>query len=338
MLRLGIIGTNWISQQFVQAALASTHYRLHSVYSRKIASAEKFIEETKQNQAFASADMEAFLADETLDVVYIASPNALHFEQAKQAILNKKHVIVEKPAFSNPAEMDEIIQLANEQRVCYFEGARNIHERNFQTLKATLPTKNQIMGASFTYMKYSSRYDEVLAGHIPNIFSLDFSGGALMDLGVYPIYAAVGLFGAPKTVDYTAQKISTGVDGSGYGVLRYDDFDVAVHFGKTADSFATSEIYLTDGTIVLDGINIITSAKRTHRATNETTEISLHAKHENPLYEEACAFATILLSLEEEAMATQYEELVELSRCVNLVLYEMRQKAGIHFPADQKMN
>lgn len=338
MLRLGIIGTNWISQQFVQAAVLSERYALHSVYSRNQSSAIAFIEESMQGDVHSYTQLEEFFQDKQLEIVYIASPNALHFEQAKQAILNGKHVIVEKPAFSNPAEMNEIIDLANLHKVCYFEGARNIHEANFQVIKNQLPTLNHIMGASFTYMKYSSRYDDVLAGEVPNIFSLEFSGGALMDLGVYPIYAAVGLFGQPKTVEYYAQKIRTGVDGSGYGMLHYDGFDVSVHFGKTADSFASSEIYLTDGTIVLDGINVITSATRTNRQMKTEETLALKKAHDNPLYEEACVFADLLTSIDDAKTATQYEELVELSRSVNLVLYEMRQKAGIHFPADQKMN
>ncbi len=66
-------------------------------------------------------------------------------------------------------------------------------------------------------MKYSSRYDQVLDGEEPNIFSTHFSGGALMDLGVYLVYAAVAWFGMPKEVHYFPRKISTGVDGLGWG-------------------------------------------------------------------------------------------------------------------------
>lgn len=66
-------------------------------------------------------------------------------------------------------------------------------------------------------MKYSSRYDQVLAGEVPNIFSTRFSGGALMDLGVYLVYATIGWFGMPSEVHYFPRKISTGVDGLGWG-------------------------------------------------------------------------------------------------------------------------
>lgn len=73
--------------------------------------------------------------------------------------------------------MAEIIELANKNRVYFFEAARNIHEQSFQKIAELLPLKNQILGANFTYMKYSSRYDQVLEGKEPNIFSPHFSGG-----------------------------------------------------------------------------------------------------------------------------------------------------------------
>lgn len=72
--------------------------------------------------------------------------------------------------------MAEIIELANKNRVYFFEAARNIHEQSFQKIAELLPLKNQILGANFTYMKYSSRYDQVLEGKEPNIFSPHFSG------------------------------------------------------------------------------------------------------------------------------------------------------------------
>ncbi|MGH2195790.1 gfo/Idh/MocA family oxidoreductase, partial [Enterococcus faecalis] len=83
------------------------------------------------------------------------------------------------------------IELGNKNRMYFFEAARNIHEQSFQKIAELLPLKKQILGANFTYMKYSSRYDQVLEGKERNIFSPHFSGGALADLGVYLVYAAL---------------------------------------------------------------------------------------------------------------------------------------------------
>jgi predicted dehydrogenase len=258
MINLGIIGTNWITDQFVQAAHETGKYRLAAVYSRRLDTAQKFGE--KYGDVEYATDLDTFFGLEHVNTVYIASPNSLHFEQAKQGILAGKNVIVEKPAFSTPTEMDEIIELANQKRVFFFEAARNIHEKSFKTIADFLPSKDQIIGADFSFMKYSSRYDQVLDGGEPNIFSPHFSGGALVDLGVYPIYAALAWFGMPKESVYFGQKIATGVDGFGVGVLRYDNFDVTIRTGKINDSFQQSEIYLVNGTLVMDAVNSISEA------------------------------------------------------------------------------
>lgn len=331
MIQLGIIGTNWITRQFVDAALETGDYRLAAVYSRKLETAQKFAEDFSE-VAYAT-DLAAFF-ELPIDTVYIASPNSLHFEQAKQAILANKNVIVEKPAFSTMAEMDEIIHLANEKRVFFFEAAPNIHQTSFKTVY-DLICEHQVIGASLTFMKYSSRYEQVLAGDEPNIFSPHFSGGAVMDLGVYTIYAALGWLGVPRSARYFAQKIETGVDGMGFGVLRYENFDVAIQTGKIGDSFKPSEIYFEDGTLILDSISVMGSAKYFDRKTQETTELTI-LPDKNHMVGEARDFAQVILNPKDPEAGQRYEEWVELARKVNEVIYTLRRDAEIYFDADQK--
>ncbi|MGL4696985.1 Gfo/Idh/MocA family protein [Enterococcus larvae] len=333
MIHLGVIGTNWISDQFVQAALETGKYDLAAVYSRKLETAQKFGE--KYGDVEYAIDLKTFFGIDHMSTVYIASPNSLHFEQAKQAILAGKNVIVEKPAFSTPAEMDEIITLANEKKVLFFEAARNIHEKSFKKIGDLLPLKNEIIGANFTYMKYSSRYDQVLDGQEPNIFSPHFSGGALMDLGVYLVYAAVAWFGMPQESHYFARKIQTGVDGLGTAILRYDHFDVTIHAGKIGDSALSSEIYFDNGTLLLDGINAISQAEF-HDRNQQRTEVIALTTEENPMVEEAADFAHVIENPEDKNWGVAYEEWVELARNVNQVLTDLRASAGIVFDADKK--
>ncbi|WP_429950337.1 Gfo/Idh/MocA family protein [Enterococcus sp. AZ101] len=332
MIHLGIIGTNWISHQFVKAALETNRYDLTAVYSRKLETAQKFGEE--YGDVEYATNLATFFGISHMDTVYIASPNSLHFEQAKQALLAKKNIIVEKPAFSTPEEMAEIIELANQQQVFFFEAARNIHEKSFKKIGELLPLKNQITGANFTYMKYSSRYDQVLDGQEPNIFSPHFSGGAMADLGVYLVYAAVGWFGLPNESHYFARKIQTGVDGIGTAILRYDLFDVTLQTGKNADSFLDSEIYFEGGTLILDSVNAISKAEFHDRNHQERDIIALTTE-ENPMIEEAHDFADVLENPDDPTIGVRYEEWVELSRNVNKVVTTLRKSAGIVFDADK---
>lgn len=332
MIHLGIIGTNWITHQFIDAALATGKYDMTAVYSRKLATAQEFGE--RYGDVEYATDLDTFFGIQHMDTVYIASPNGLHFAQAKQAILAGKNVIVEKSAFSTPKETDEIIHLANEKKVFFFEAARNVHEASYKKVADFLEGK-QIIGANFSYMKYSSRYDQVLEGEEPNIFSTHFSGGAMMDLGVYLVYAALGWFGAPRSSHYFARKVSTGVDGLGFGVLRYEDFDVMIQPGKIGDAFLPSEIYFEDGTLTLNGVNAIETATYFDRKTGAKEELKLHVE-ENPMIEEAAAFASVIENPEDKALGEKYEEWVELARNVNAVVYALRTDADIYFDADKK--
>lgn len=331
MLNLGIIGTNWITHQFVEAALETKEYHLHSIYSRKAQSAQEFGKPYGQENVYT--DINAFFADQELDIVYIASPNSLHYEQAKQAILAGKHVITEKPAVSKVTELEELIQLSKEHQVFYFEAARNIHESNFKKVAEMIPTMGEIVAANFSFMKYSSRYPNVLAGEEPNIFSPKFSGGALMDLGIYLVYAAVAWFGKPKSVHYFASKLATGVDGTGHMIFRYDTFDVNMMIGKTSTSFLPSEIISHNQTLTMNATNSIETIELYQHETN-TTHVIPVSKEDNPMVEEARAFAGMINHPETTALT--YEELLTTTKIVHEIMAELRQQEGIVFSADNK--
>ena len=104
MKNLAIIGTSWITQQFIEAADETKSFKLARVYSRTEEKAQTFIDglskELDSSSVKISTDLDKFFASDDFDTVYIASPNALHFAQARQAIENGKNVIVEKPSAS----------------------------------------------------------------------------------------------------------------------------------------------------------------------------------------------------------------------------------------------
>ncbi|HWR22586.1 MAG TPA: Gfo/Idh/MocA family oxidoreductase [Feifaniaceae bacterium] len=332
MLNLGVIGTGWITDSFVQGALATGRYRVCAVYSRTLEAAEDFGK--KYGAERYAEDLDTFFGLADMDAVYIASPNAFHYGQSKKAVLAKKHVIVEKSAFSNSRETEHILSLARENGVFVFEAARHIHERNFPVLKEQLKRIGEIRGANLTYMKYSPRYDLVLKGEHTNIFSLEYSAGALYDLGVYPVYTAVALFGKPVACHYFCTKVKTGADGIGVIVFRYDGFDVVMQTGKIADSFLPSEIYGSEGTIILASMNDISSIRVFDRAVKTTVEVAKE-KENHWMLGEANAFADIMLRPDAPDSRKRYAELETLMRDVHAVMTELRRQAGIVFPADK---
>lgn len=329
MLKLGIIGTGWISSSFVEAAHLTKKYSLEAVYSRNLESAVSFTEDFDDVELYD--DLDDFFKHD-LDIVYIASPNAIHFEQAKAAILAGKNIIVEKPAFSNPRELTEIIRLSDENNVLFFEAARNIHEKSFETINLFLADK-KIVGADFTYSKYSSKMPALLAGKLPNKFNSKFSGGLLADLGVYLLYAAIYWFDKPQFACYDAVILPSGVDISGIGSLDYGDFKVAIKCAGNLTSYLSCEIYTDQGTLILDGVHAITSAKFIkYDGSKEVLKIT-PPKH--TLYDEAFHFAEIIETKSTPAAHALYKSLHQLAQDVSETSYMMRQSAGIVFEADK---
>ncbi len=330
MLKLGIIGTGWISGSFVEAAHLTKKYSLEAVYSRNLESAVSFTEDFDDIELYD--DLDDFFKHD-LDIIYIASPNAIHFEQAKTAILAGNNIIVEKPAFSNPQELAEIIKLADENDVLFFEAARNIHEQAFETINLFLADK-KVVGADFTYSKYSSKMPALLAGKLPNKFNSKFSGGLLADLGVYLLYAAVYWFDKPQSACYDAVLLPSGVDISGIGSLDYGDFKVAVKCAGNLTSYLSSEIYTDQGTLILDGVNAITSAKFIR--FDGSKEVIKVTPPKHSLFDEALHFAEIIETISTPAARSLYKDLHQLAQDVSETSYMMRQSAGIIFEADNK--
>src|SRR5690554_354063 len=158
-LRLGTIGTSQITTQFIEAALHSKYYSLEAVYSRSIEKAEDFKERYEANKAYA--DWTDFIKDPAIDVIYVASPNSLHFKQAMDALSQKKHLIIEKPMVTSLDEWDELIEKAQKEKCVVVEAARHLFEPNFIKVTEVIQDFSKIYGATLTYSKYSSRYDNV---------------------------------------------------------------------------------------------------------------------------------------------------------------------------------
>ena len=325
MLKLGIIGTGAISHHFIEAAHASQEFQLVAVYSRKLTTAQQFASSYTYVKLFDN--LEDFFQSE-LDVVYIATPNSLHYPQAKSALSAGKHVILEKPAVTQPQEWQDLVQTAKENQCFIFEAARNYHEEAFTTVKNFLADK-QIFGADFNYAKYSSKVPDLLAGNTPNVFSDRFAGGALMDLGIYPIYAAVRLFGKPTHATYQAQQLDNTIDLNGDGVLSYPEFQVHIKAGKNITSNLPCEIYTTDGTLTLNTIEHIRSAIFTDHQGNETHLPIQQVPH--TMTEEVSAFANMI----NQPNQVLYQFWLDDATHVHDLLYTMRQDAGIRFEAEK---
>ena len=122
MVRFGVIGTNWITEQFIEALKEVEGSEVVAVYSRTKETAETF--STKFSIPDTYTELTEMATSANVDAVYIASPNAFHAEQAILCMNHGKHVLCEKPIASNAAETQAMIAAAKENKVLLVKMAK----------------------------------------------------------------------------------------------------------------------------------------------------------------------------------------------------------------------
>lgn len=328
-MNLATIGTSMITESFINAVSESEGLHLKAVYSRNLDKASRFANEHGVDLVFNQ--LEELAKCEDIDIVYIASPNSCHFEQAILMLENRKHVICEKPLFSNMGELNKAYQTAKENNMYLFEAIRTIHTPNFKLLQDNLKRVGRIRNVNLQYMKYSSRYDQFLEGEVPNIFSADYSGGALVDLGVYPLSIAIALFGKPISTSYTPVMLGSGVDGGGTLILQYADFVCTIVCSKIVNSYGSNEIHGESGNIIFPGSGTIQKLEYIDRETKVCEPFSISQK-ENDMTYEIEAFVDII----KHDKQTDYQQLIEISRDVLEITERSRKENKIIFGTEKE--
>lgn len=248
------------------------------------------------------------------DIVYIASPNALHAEHAEKALRAGKHVICEKPFTMTSAQARALFQLAEQKQRFLFEAIVTQHMPNYHAIRDLLPRIGKIKVVQSNFSQYSSRYAQYLSGSVPNVFSPQWGGGALADIGIYCIHFIVGLFGAPRTVHYFPNRGYNGIDTSGCGVMEYGDFLASFTCAKDSRSACITQIQGEQGCITLYG-----EASRCPRFVLQDAEGAIHEdlaqpQHDNVMVHELKEFTRILTENDSAAYAALKQESLAVMR------------------------
>lgn len=221
-IRVGTIGTSSIMETMLENIQKVEGISCEAVYSRKGSTARALA--GKFYVAKTYTVLEDMLQDEDIDFIYVASPNSLHYEQTKLALLHGKHVICEKPFVPTLEKAKELVALAKEKHLFLFEGITTLHQPGYQAVREHLPLIGNLKMVLATFCQYSSRYDALTAGQTPNVFNPAFAGGALMDINLYNIYFLDGLFGKPEKLHYFAGLHENGIDTHGILIMQYPEF------------------------------------------------------------------------------------------------------------------
>ena len=220
-MNIGILGTGSIARTMAAEFAKVPAFRCEAVCSRQQATGEALAQQFGIPKVYT--DYDAMLADPDIELVYIATPNSLHYAQTKAALLAGKNVLCEKPFVPTVAEADELIALAKEKHLFLFEAITTAHHPNYALAKQYLDDIGSLRIVSCTFCQYSSRYDSLISGKLPNVFNPEFAGGALMDINLYNIHFLVGLFGKPDRIEYFAGTHENGIDTHGILILQFGD-------------------------------------------------------------------------------------------------------------------
>ena len=220
-IKIGIMATGWMAEKMTITLQQLEGVELYAVASRSFQKAKDFAEKWKFARFFGS--YEAMLEDDQVDLVYIATPHSEHYANARLCLLKGKPVLCEKAFTANARQAEELMELSKAKKVFIAEA---IWTR---------------------YMPFSKTINEVLASGIigePRMLSANLgypiagkervrqpalAGGALLDIGIYPLNFASMVFGADiKEISSSCVKLDTGVDAQHSITLVFNDGKMAV--------------------------------------------------------------------------------------------------------------
>lgn len=282
MIRVVALGTSIITARTIEAAAPVSRLEFAGVMSRDAERAAAFARQCGVERGYGSLD--EVLGDAGVDAVYVASPNGVHAEQARAALLAGKHVLVEKPAVGSVAEWDALTALARERGLVLLEEMRTAYDPVMTRIVELLPSLGLLRHAAFHFSQRSSRYDDVLAGRHTNIFDPAMGGGALADLGVYVFHPIARLFGLPESLTASQVSLTTGADGAGAALLAYPGMVVEGSWSKITRGIVPSTIEGELGSLSFNHVTELTSltveyldGRRLHEAPAKASDNITHA-------------------------------------------------------------
>ena len=214
-IRWGIIGLGKIANKFATDLASIETAELVAVASRNLQNANNFAEKHTAKKAYSS--YEELAKDTNVDAVYIATPHSFHKEHAILCLRNKKAVLCEKPFAMNLSEVAEMIQVAKENNVLLMEALWSFFLPHFtyvlDIVKSEKFGKLKSLEADFGF-------------HTPyntdsRLFKKELGGGSLLDIGIYPIFAALVTLGEPDAIHAKATFFENGADASCDMVFQY---------------------------------------------------------------------------------------------------------------------
>ena len=259
----GIIGLGKIAHKFAQDLLLVENANLYGVASRGITKAKDFANKYQADNFYGS--YKDLTNDSNIDVVYIATPHIHHCEYTLMALEAGKAVLCEKAFGMDKSEVEKMIAKASEKQLFLMEAlwTRFIPgtEKVLELLNSGLIGDLKTIRADFGF---KANYDPK-----ERLFNKKLGGGALLDIGIYPVFLSLLTLGFPKEIIASAVMSPTNVDSSILMLFKYNNQETAILDATLAvDTPTEAWLHGTKGSLKM------------HSRFHHTESISYYKDHE----------------------------------------------------------
>lgn len=295
---------------------------LYAVAARELSRAQAFADAHQVCKAYGS--YEEMLADEAVNLVYIATPHSHHYEQILLCLEAGKHVLCEKAFTMNARQAKEVLALAEQKGLLLTEAiwTRYMPSRRMinELLESGAIGTPAMLSANLCY----------LIGHKDRIRLPELAGGALLDIGIYTLNFALMHFGVPSEIDSSVQLTELGVDAQETITFRYADGRMAsLHASTLGLSDRRGLIYGSEGYLEIENINNPQHITVYDRNRNIVRELDVPEQVSGYEYEvEACLKA--IAAGETECPEMPHAETIRVMEMMD----ELRHTWGVVYPGE----
>ncbi|UJP40863.1 Gfo/Idh/MocA family protein [Cellulomonas palmilytica] len=322
-VRWGILGAGRIAGTFADAVASHTRAQVVAVGSRHRDRAERFA--TAHAIPTTHLGYDALVEDPQVDVVYVATPHSEHLEHALLAIRAGKHVLVEKAFTRNADEAQQVFDAARDAGVFVMEAMWTRFLPHVDALHQVVDA-----GEIGDIVNVSADHGQLMAfDPASRLYAPELAGGALLDLGVYPVSFAHDLLGVPDSVHAVGQLTSTGVDGHVSIVLGHGErAQATLSTTLWARTPTVALVSGTEGYIEVAGPFYGPSSFRVTR--NDGRVWTFEQPGTKGLQYEAAEVARRIADGETQSPRMSWQHTVEVLRTLD----EVRRQIGLTYPGE----